>query len=318
MIKFIILGMIAVNAYAYIPSVQSLLRNSPNKDLEENSILANIKITKLDKKNIEELIEDTSIENIFSYRFYNQNGRFTKFTQKNYIGNSVNSQALSSIHYIKNLNLNAIGASNIDKDFYYSILGIFLLNDEAMFVDFLKKRGITIPSNSQIRNSAQISILNEYIKKLESEEENVSLVPQDLSEEEKSQRLQVLGESFLRPDGVLKRVKENNNLKYKYTTENLNLEFSAQSHEILFIEVKTSGETLKLTARDYEELSNGFRFPKFLKIDLGEKYSYKISLEKLILYDDNGSKFTRALEKGVKELEASTSNKNLTLNRLTI
>jgi hypothetical protein len=209
-------------------------------------------------------------------------------------------------------------SDNIEKDFFYSIMSIYLLNNEQLFLDFLKRQRITIPTNSQIKNYAQVKILNDYIKRLEDEEQDLNLIPESFEEHKKEEYKKILAQTYLKPEKTIVRVRENETFYWEYRANNLFIRFDAQTHEIKNIEVLTSIGNLSISSRNYEELSNGFKFPKFLKFDLPDGTSYKISLEKLIIYDDNGSKFNRALQRALKELESSTSNKNLSLNRLTI
>lgn len=306
---------ISINAKAYIPTFDSLLRNGNNPDIANNTVVANLKIKYIPAPNSEEAKSPIILNNAVKYVLYNEREDFPKLVQLQYAGGKITSSNLHDVKVFPFHNLKSLrrGNENIEQQFFYSLLGMFLRNDSSLLVEFLKKQGVRVQSNKELMNKEKLRLLRDYryyLKKVK-ESSTVSndlqnpLYPSDPEEREKVGAL--MKTPLLSPDSYVKRFKNGDYFNWVVETDQVFASFDYE-HRLEELTLKTSEGELKATCGRFLIQGSKLEFPEVVTLTDFRGNKYEIRAVSLKMFPDNSKRYFRRLKRYKKQISENKLN----------
>ena len=166
LISFIVSILCFQQVLGYSPSLESLLRNSNNVDIGNNTVMASLVITELDPETNNPLSTDDKIAHKSAVKFviFNENEDRPTITQVEYKDTSFNYGALYDVNERSFSRLSSLirNSEMVDAKSFYSVMAMLLNNDGSFLIDFIKSYEPKAQKNSELVNSRKVKLLSEY------------------------------------------------------------------------------------------------------------------------------------------------------------
>ncbi|MBY0516104.1 MAG: hypothetical protein K2P81_04300 [Bacteriovoracaceae bacterium] len=153
---------ITLQAWAYVPTLESLLRHGANPDIGSNSVVLSAKLTQVNPFAEKAEQENASIWVKWVYNI-TAHGKL-KLTQLVYRSSAMNDASLVDKKFISELSPLSFGDSPAKAELgaFLSSLNSLLINDGSFMVEFLKTRGASVKLNSELFDVEKRALLNRY------------------------------------------------------------------------------------------------------------------------------------------------------------
>ncbi|MFP5458356.1 MAG: hypothetical protein ACLGG7_06460 [Bacteriovoracia bacterium] len=157
---FFIALVVALPAFGYVPTVESLFRNGNNPDVTTNAIMVSAKVS------LHSLFEETTSTekkaDLWVRWIYNvtPQGRL-KLTQLIYRAPSMTDASLVDKVFISELSPRSFGSTPnaLERGLFVSLLNSLLINDGSFLVDFLRSKEISVRKNDDLINQEKKNLL---------------------------------------------------------------------------------------------------------------------------------------------------------------
>jgi hypothetical protein len=174
----ILLSVSVTSAFAYIPSVESLFRNSGNAEIQSNTTVINLKIKKLTVEGEKSQTEVKPIMNTeaqaqieeFQQGQYkllytvDEKSKKSMMVQVSYTSEEMKNEQVDDFLFFPTFKKfpETRGVDATQKGLFYSLMNSLALNDGFMMVNFLRSRGVSLRYNEEIINGEKVKVLNKY------------------------------------------------------------------------------------------------------------------------------------------------------------
>ncbi len=283
--------------FAYIPTLDSLLRNGNNIDIGKNTVQANLRVVEIDPSNNQVVKSSEGLIERYGLKLLliNENENKPKLTQVNYKGGVFNSDALVNLYYnnVDDYRLFSENNENVDGEVFYSVLLMLLNNDSKHLIRTLKKHVDGIKANSELINEDKFKHLLDYknylvaTKELKDTEEAEEIEnPMRPKDEDKVAEVKELKKTnFLKRDELVKRIKVEDDFSWVVDEKNLYIKFT-DDHRITEMRLKTGMGELEFTFGKFKVYGAKMEFPEFIWFrDLTGK-KYLIKPERVTMFSD--------------------------------
>lgn len=284
----------SLNAQAYFPSLESLLRNPNNVDIGSNTVVANLVITPIDKDTNQPLLNEDGTADRFATKLivYNKNEDRPRLIQVDYQGGKVSKSLLvnHTDRPFKNLSSLVRNPEAVEAKFFYATMAMLLNNDGSQLIELLKTVNSDVKTNTEHINRMKLKLLGDYKRYLTIlKKDKKSTIENPLRPESPEKREKVkaiMSQSFLSKDSLVKREKKRENFIWKVDTDSLKAQFD-HDHRLQNLWVKTKLGEMSLVMGRSLVFGSQFEFPEFIWMtDLtGKKYEIKAS--KIQFFQDN-------------------------------
>jgi hypothetical protein len=309
---FILLSFSMNSAFAYTPSLESLLRNGNNIDVGNNTVLANLSILEIDPENNLPLKEDNIVnKETIKLLILNEKEDYPKLCQVNYKGGVMNSVSL--INYkersFKKLNDVIKNDENVDGQFFYATLSMLLNNNGSMLIEYLKKYNSKIKLNTELVNKNKSRLLKKYksylIASRDDEEGKLENPLKPLAEDKKEKVTEIKNANFLDSDPLVKKIKVEDQFFWIIDNNGLYARFD-NDHRLRELRVKTGVGEVELVLGKFVIHGSQIEFPEFIWFKSVSGKKYEIKATKVSMFQDTRENHTRRIKRYSK---ASEENK---------
>jgi hypothetical protein len=296
-------------AFAYTPSLESLLRNGNNIDIGTNTVLANISIVEIDpENNLAIKTDDIVKKETIKLLILNENEERPKLCQVNYKGGVMSDVSL--INYqerdFKKLNQVIRNDENVDGQFFYATLSMLLNNDGSMLIDYLKKYNLKVQKNTELINNDKFKLLKNYksylIAARDEEEGNLENPLKPQTDEKKARVSEIKASNFLRADGIIKKVKIEDEFFWIIDNDGLYARFG-NDHRLRELRVKTTMGEVELVLGKFVIHGSQIEFPEFIWLKNVNGKKYEIKATKVSMFQDTRENHSRRLKRYSKSAE---------------
>lgn len=309
LLLFILITLLNVEVHAYIPTLDSLLRNGGNVDVANNTVVANLKIKYTPAQESEQATSPIVQNEAFKFVIYNEREDMPKMVQLQYVGGKVAKNNLFDIKVLPFHSLNSISRNkeNIEQRLFYSILGVLLRNDAKLIIEFLREQGIRVPLNKELVNKDKERLLKDYRFYLKKNKENSTVADiknplRPADEEDRKKVDEIMRKPFLSPDGIVKRFKNGDYFNWMVETEQLFIGFD-QNHKLEELSLKTNEGKLRVTFGRFLLQGANFEFPEVINIEDFNGNKYEITLTRLRMFPDNSDSYFKRLKRYKEYIE---------------
>lgn len=314
-------------ANAGTPTLESLLRNANNPDIEGRTVNAKLRISKtgseIDTKDLNflnqtEESEEKKITDDMTVRFIinNENEKYPRLTQIDYLGNTFSDSVMMSMKTRSFYNLKSLTPveEKIEARLFYSTLSMLFNNNNTLFLDLLRYLGVKFKTNKELVNKEKIALLKEYTKYLQALKEKKSedeqplnpLKPEDL--ELRKNYAKIMKSPLIKEDGIVRRVKITDDFFYIVDLNNIYMKFDSD-HKMKELKLKTQSGDISYSFGRYITSSGKSIFPETIYYKGLSGIDYEVKLERMWQKSDTSSErykrldyFKRALDKN-KEIQ---------------
>lgn len=326
------LSLFTFGAWGYTPTLESLMRNGANPDLDGQTVLAEFSLERIEKElnddgdgqshdqHSQGMIVNEYQPHYFKMLFSNEQSR-PRFVQVRYEGLSASDARMKSVDYIPGMGFSTMKfkAEEIEKKFFYSLMLSLVNNQSYMMVSLLKEMGIENVANREKVNEQQRYYLQSYInflKRGDGEDPELAnpLKPADTELAEKVD--QVMKMPFLRPSKDMQRVKVGKKFFWQFEKEGLRAVYSHDNHRLLSLELKTEWGKLAVECDRYILFGKGMEFPEEIRLTDLSGAKYRVKMSKLTNFTDKGDNFMARIKRYRDKLPSDrkdTVNKVFTL-----
>ncbi len=289
-------------AQAYIPNVESLLRNGSNAEISTNSVVANLLIYEIDPVSNQKVLAKDGIiqESSIKFLFYNNDER-PELIQVDYADESFNSKNLVEMKRVNFNNLAAMNAEFVEKKLFYYLLDMLVNNSGDRIMGFLKQYESALKTNEELMDAEKLDLLNKYKRYLEQvsegnqeEEMENPLRPQD--EEKRKKIIEIYKRNLIKHDQIVQRKKQEDIFSFIVNENNIYMQFN-DNHELKEMRLKVLGGEIKVTLGRYILMSSELLFPEFIWITDLTGRKYEIKIKRLAMFPDEISAHRRRIER---------------------
>lgn len=307
--KYIILFLLTYHfqVWSYTPSLESLLRNGSNANIDNNTVIANLSISEIDPENNRMIIKE-EIPQLEAVKLLilNEKENSPRLCQVNYLGGAIKANTLYNFIEIefKNLSNKFSSVENISGEVFYSVLSVLLNNNGDMLLNLIKKMNGDVKTNRELVNKEKLALLGKYKNYLENSKEEEELEnPLKPESEEAMKKVQELKLSqFLIKDSTVKRIKENQKFFWVVETSKIFMKFD-ENHKLKEFKMSTEYGDFQFLLGRYVIFGSKLEFPEFVWFtDLTGK-KYEIKATKLTMFQDSADQHRNRIKRYSKSME---------------
>ena len=307
-----------LNAYGYTPTLNSLLRNGNNVEIEKNTIQANLYIVEIDPESNVELKDDSGHRKreFLKLLFINSVKNPPLMTQINYKGGILSPGTVANYVSARasEMQIFSMGNENVDAEMFYAVMSMLVNNSGNLLVNFLKKHADDIKHNTEMINEDKLNLLVSYKNYLleqrhtRDEEEEKIENPMAPTEEEKSAIVKDISkQTFFKKDNLVKRVKVEDEFYWTVDTKNLYIKFDF-THRIREFRLKTELGSLEFVFGKFIDFGNKIEFPEFIWFKNLSGRKYLVKAKKLLLYGQNMDDYKKLMSRYQEHIERNKIN----------
>jgi len=288
----------AANCFAYIPTLESLLRNAGNPDLGTSSLAAKIKLFAVGDKGKSLIVKNNQT---LKYYLYNGGVRARKLVQLKFAASSFKLENLyeQKVFNFSDLNYLERNKEKVEQRFYYSVLAMLLGNNGSFLMDFLKDLNFPIKQNKDLINSKKKYLLNRYTSYLKSGSGSNPLRSKNKSAQKRIDSL--YNAPLLSEDGLVKRLKNGDHFSFVVDTGKLYISFTHDHHIEEFTFETPSGKFSAHFGRFILQ-GGGMEFPEEVTFSLPSGDKFKLELVSLKKFGESSRSHTRRLSANTQEI----------------
>lgn len=283
MIKyFFLLVLLTAQAIAYVPTVESLLRNGQNGEVKSSFLALTLKISKVNPGVAEETEKP-----IFSKFFYTL-GKDSQLRmwEMVYGQSSLSDTSILYKHFADPFSPTIFGDTPVDieRGLFFSTLNSVLINDGSFMVDFLKSKGHKVFLNEEILNNAKKELISEQrqylIKQKAGGAGNTSpLQPGDAATKEKVKTL--MSQPMFTNTSQVSLDRCERGPCWKIKEQGFEAFIDDQTRQISKVSLKGTTGDIEIQLKDYRLMDGEHSFPSIMYVQNHLNELYKIEVLEL-------------------------------------
>lgn len=284
MLKFILLNIISLNLFAYTPTVESLFRNSENRDIEKNTVIISFKVKALDEitNKTEKLEGDSKNENkeVYAKYYFNlENQKRTRLITSYYNTGSMRASQAQGIRFIQNAEeYYRTGAEqSLSSVTLHSLIQSLVINKTDSVIELFKSCSPNIKKNKEVLNKEKIYLYERYknylitIKDEPSLKESLQNPLESENPEEQEKIKEIQSSSFYQTSENVKLVREGDQFLVEFKEPGLRARFSNGKHRLRDLALICDNQELLLEFSDYLLFNGVHELPKYIYFKVNER-----------------------------------------------
>lgn len=302
----------SLNAFAYVPTIESLLRNGDNQDVGNNTSVGILNIERMIKPEEMEL-ENIPTKNAIKLLIGNEDPERPSFIQLDYRDAIVSDSTMNKIYYKRRLSLEKLGfkeTNQVEASIFYALIQSLLSNNSKMFIELFESVDPSIKKNYDLVNKEQVYLLRKYKNYLlkladdaTEEKEELKNPLRGETEETKEKIKEILRSTFLINDGLVKRVREKNKFFWDLMSPMVYARFDGDNHRLKRMVLTTEQGKIEIDCYNYILFNGKLEFPEIIYFKDLSGQMYEIKMSKMYSIKDKPGAFTKRLRKYEKVLK---------------
>ena len=300
------------NAFAYIPTVESLFRHGSNPDVSANGVSVTFVVKKIeagvkaDTKSSESLLHETKKEDFYKLFYTKTNQDLVKVSQARYDNSSFSEGSLLEKYYTSNLTpytFKGSGQDQAEKGLLQGMLISIIFNNGSFLTNYLKSLNVPVKLNSEIINRQKVTYLasyKQYLVAVNKDRNNRRTVTNPLKPEDPATRQKVdeaMNEPMYVDQKQVKLSKENGEISWLISAGTFEAVVSYKEREIKRIKYKSDQGEIEILCKDYW-LGNGTHsIPRYISIKDYKGEMFEIEIMNLKQYLEKESDLIGRLKK---------------------
>ncbi len=305
-IAFILLTF-CLNSFAYIPTVDSMLRNGNNVDTTDKVTYGSVVINRI-KSEDEEIKSAEPAKSTYKFLFNSDVKGVIDLVQVDYRDGVISNQTINKVNTFKKFDFQSLKSSNLETKAFYSLMRSLMVNKSDMLVSLLGSLDPKIQPNKNKFNKKLQWLLSRYRTYLGKVNNNEDAGENPLKPSDPKKLAEVnetLESSFIDENNALKRVFENKKFYLVYESDKVTLRFDNDTHRLLMMRLVGDSYEVEFQLHNYVLLSKDFDFPETIYMRISDQKNYEINVRKIqVLTDDPSDSYNRVerYQKSVEEV----------------
>lgn len=322
MMKFLVLCLFAFNAFAYVPTVESLFRHGANPDVNTNGsnitlIVKRVEGTKDSQTNSSQdvsLLADAKAEDYYKL-FFTKGADSSKVAQTRYSNTSFSEASLLHKVYYPNFSSYTIKPSLefSEKGIFFGVMTSLLYNNGAHLLNYLKSLGVPVKLNNEIINREKVEFLADYKRYLvligrdrnARKTEMNPMRPEDPAAQARVDA--IMSEPLYTDMKQVKLARDLGEIAWVVSAEGFEAVFSYKERHLQKITYKSSAGEFEIICKDYW-LADGMHYlPRFMLIRGYNGQQYQVEITNLKRYSEREDDIVKRSQNWDKILKGKES-----------
>ena len=302
----LILLTFCLNSFAYIPTVDSMLRNGSNLDISDKVTYGSVVINRI-KADDDELESTEPLKSSYKFLFNSDVSGVIDLVQVDYRDGVISNQTINKVNTFKKFDYQTLNSSNLETKAFYSLMRSLMVNESDMLVSLLSSLDGKIQPNKKSFNKKLQWLLSRYRTYLNkiNNGEDAGENPLKPSDPKKLAEVnETLNSGFIDETSNLKRVFNNKKFYLVYESDKVTMKFDNDTHRLLMMKLIGDTSEVEFQLHNYVLLTKDFDFPETIYMRINQK-NYEINMRKLqVLSDDANDSYNRVqrYEKSIGEI----------------
>lgn len=301
----------SLNAFSYVPTVESLFRHGSNPEITANGVSVAFVVKKIengpqaDGRSDESLFIKTKEEDFYKIFFTRMSSDVMKVAQTRYSNSTFSEASLTEKLYFPNFTSYTIKstAEDSEKGIFHGLLRSLVFNDGAFLLNYIKSLGIPVKLNSEIINRQKVNLLANYKQYLfainkdrTSKKTEVNpLRPDDAEARDKADT--IMSEPMYVDQKHVKLSRENGDVAWLVNAGQFEAVVSYKNREIQKIKYKSQLGDYELICKDYWLANGTHGMPRYIIIRDYKGEMYQIEILGLRQYNEKEIDLINRLKK---------------------
>ncbi len=307
----VIIVLFSLNAYSYVPTVESIFRNGNNPDMTQNAAMVTLKITPVNPL-AEKGEQAQGVSTWVKLVYHIGGGGRIKLSQLTYKTSSMVDSSADSKVFFSELSPNSFDQSieMSERGLFYSLFNSLIINDGSFITQFLKTRGINVSLNSEIINQEKKHLLERHKSWLvktkggrQVEGDESPLSPSSPIEKERVNQIMAL--PMYASNGQVSLVRFAGDAAWNIKADAFEAWVGDSNREIKQMVYRTSSGEAELIARDYINYNGTTPIPRLITFKNTKDQNYTIEPIAVRYFSESGQELVNRLKRYDKEVRAS-------------
>ncbi|MGE3608814.1 MAG: hypothetical protein AB7I27_04430 [Bacteriovoracaceae bacterium] len=287
---------VSFQAFAYVPTVESLFRNGSNPDINVNGAAVTFSLKRINPQ------EGQKAEEFYKVFLSKAGGDSVKVAQARYNNNTFSESALDHKIYYSNMNPYTLKGSNedVEKSLFYSLMHSMVFNNGSHIVNYLKSIGVPVKLNNDLINRDKVELLAAYKHYLAATNKDRTakipnpLRPEDAGEKEKVDR--VMSEGMYIDTNQVKLSREGGEAAWLVTALPFEAMVSYKDRDVHVLKYKSTQGEFELLAKTFWLANGTHRLPRFMTIKTFKGETFELEITNLRHYQEKEEDIVRRLK----------------------
>lgn len=299
------------NAFAYIPTVESLFRHGSNPDVTANGVSLTFVVKKIEAgvktegKTDDSLLNETKSEDFYKLFYTKLSHDVWKVAQTRYDNSTFSEGSLLEKHYYPNFTAYTIKGSGeeSEKGLFQGMLISMIFNDGTFLVNYLKSLEVPVKLNNEIINRQKITHLASYKQYLVAVNKDRTarktevnpLKPDDAAAREKIDL--AMNEPMYVDQKQVKLSRENGEIAWLISAGPFEAVVSDKEREIRRIKFKSALGDFEIICKDYWLANGTHALPRYISVKDYKGEMFQVEIMNLRQYIEKESDLVGRLKK---------------------
>jgi hypothetical protein len=299
---------LSLDAFSYVPTVESLFRHGGNPDVTSSSVVLNFKVTKV-AGGSEESDETGYFKIVISkYR------EILKITQAQFENDSFLDNSIIDQSYLSSFSPFSLKGETgqIEKGIFWGLLESIYFNEGKNLLNFLQTLGVQVKLNDEILNKEKVNYLVEYKKYLVTSKKNGKsnegnpLRPNDPQERLKVEK--IMSESMYSDFQQVQLLKNGEDLFWGVEANNFQAIVSYSKRHPMKLSYKATNQEVEFSMLDYYPADGIHYSPREITIKNLSGVTYKINVLKVRYFSEKEDEVAKRVQKWESFSKGKKSN----------
>ncbi|MFG1500345.1 hypothetical protein ABMA70_09070 [Halobacteriovorax sp. XZX-3] len=322
----ILATVLSLNVFAAIPSLEGLMRNSSNKELDKELVVAHVVVKRV-AADEEFATSENVVTNYFKYMFITAENEkdYKKSLVIRYDDSSYQVSGVSNVTAYENLD--SLFGKDTTKDILQSSILSYTFNSSFGFNKVFKAIEPSYKSNSDLINKEKASLIEDYktflVKKKDYEkkakeyEESVGEAPvsplESDNDQKQAQLKSIMNSSLYKGSNNLKLVKRNREFVWAIQLDNIKGEFKNENHQLIYLDLNTDNGSYSIVPKSFVTYNGQYTLPKYIEVTTSD-YRYEIEIPTYYLLNSTNKTIADRNREYVKYLERNQQRQGTQVN----
>jgi hypothetical protein len=314
-ICFVVLFSIS-SAFAYVPTVESLLRNGANPDVTMNGVALNLFVRKINPASGESsaLLTTGKAEDFYKVYLNKTSSDSVKVLQGRYTTASYTDESITHKAYYPNFTAYTIKPSveQLERGIFYGLLQSLAYNNGAHLVNYLKSLDVPVRLNQDLINREKIEQLASYKQYLLAAQKNRNkpglenpMRPDDASARARAE--EISNASMYVDTHQVSISRQEGEMSWLINAAPFEAVISYTRREVQKVKFKSAGGEFEIQCKDYWLANGTHSFPKTMIIKTISGDSYQVDIGNLRHYNDKEDDQVKRLQRMDQVLKKTAS-----------
>ncbi len=302
---FLVLFLFSAQAFAFVPTIESLFRHGSNADVTANGVTFTMQVKKLNAAGEGEAAAAEKTDDFFRVFLTRGTGDSIKIAQARYKDNSFSETSLDHKIYYPGFSPFTLkpAVDQMEKGVFYALVHSLAYNNGSHMVNYLKTLGVPVKLNNDLINREKIDYLASYKRYLLTINQNKAakkteanpLRPEDAAARDRVEA--VMNESMYVDTKQVRLSKEDGEMAWFAEAGPFTAVFAYDTRDVQKVLFKSAAGEMEIICRNYGLLNGTHRFPKTILIRDFSGDSYQIEVTDLRHYVEREEDIVRRLKK---------------------